>query len=390
MIKLDYIYGNEANRTVFYCMPKILFVDDTFRLISTDCKVLYSLMLDRSGLSVRNGWTDDNARVYIYFTLEDAMKFLRVGHTKAGELYKELENHGMIERKKQGLRKPDRIYVKNFVTYEETTAESFSAIQTDESGAISDTDFDFDMDAAPLFRKNSADAMSIRETEPEIPSVSVGGGNVVTEAVCQSENTTENSRDSDFYTPPLFYETPSRTDREIPDRNFSVNQNSGNRKSRVPESGCLDFRIPVSNQTDKKKINFIENQSFYPPTPFHDGETVTFVEKDGDGITEREIYTEMIRENIDYNLLSEDHPFDMELIDGYINLMVDACCSRKKSIRINREEYPIEVVKGCFEKLNREHILYVMETMRNNTTRIRNIRAYTLSVLFNAYYGQKK
>lgn len=74
MIKLDYIYGNEANRAVFYCMPKILFVDDTFRLISTDGKVLYSLMLDRSGLSVRNGWTDDNARVYIYFTLEDAKR----------------------------------------------------------------------------------------------------------------------------------------------------------------------------------------------------------------------------------------------------------------------------------------------------------------------------
>ena len=105
MIKLDYIYGNEANRAVFYCMPKILFVDDTFRMISTDGKVLYSLMLDRSGLSARNGWTDGNARVYIYFTLEDAMKFLRVGHTKAGELYKELENHGMIERKKTGTRK---------------------------------------------------------------------------------------------------------------------------------------------------------------------------------------------------------------------------------------------------------------------------------------------
>ena len=59
--------------------------------------------------------------------------------------------------------------------------------------------------------------------------------------------------------------------------------------------------------------------------------------------------------------------------------------SRKKSIRINWEEYPIAVVKGCFEKLNREHILYVMETMKNNTTQIRNIRAYTLSALFNAY-----
>ena len=93
----------------------------------------------------------------------------------------------------------------------------------------------------------------------------------------------------------------------------------------------------------------------------------------------------MIRENIDYDMLCQDYPADVELIDGYVDLMVEVCCSRRKTCRVNREEYPTAVVKSCFEKLNREHILYVKERMENNPTQIRNIRAYTLSALFNSY-----
>ena len=112
---LDYFYGDEAEQYTFYRIPKVLFTDPGYRRISSDAKILYGLMLDRMGLSVRNGWLDDLNRVFIYFTLEDALEYLCCGHTKAVSLFGELDKNGLIERKKQGQGKPTIIYVKNFI-----------------------------------------------------------------------------------------------------------------------------------------------------------------------------------------------------------------------------------------------------------------------------------
>ena len=112
---LDYFYGDEAEQFTFYRIPKVLFTDPSYRRISSDAKILYGLMLDRMGLSVRNGWLDEYNRVFIFFTLEDALEYLCCGHTKAVSLFGELDKAGLIERKKQGQGKPTKIYVKNFV-----------------------------------------------------------------------------------------------------------------------------------------------------------------------------------------------------------------------------------------------------------------------------------
>lgn len=80
---LDYFYGDEAEQFTFYRIPKVLFTDPSYRRISSDAKILYGLMLDRMGLSVRNGWLDEYNRVFIFFTLEDALEYLCCGHTKA-------------------------------------------------------------------------------------------------------------------------------------------------------------------------------------------------------------------------------------------------------------------------------------------------------------------
>lgn len=68
---LDYFYGTEAEQYTFYRIPKVLFTDPGFRRITADAKILYGLMLDRMGLSIRNGWLDEQERVFIYFTLEE-------------------------------------------------------------------------------------------------------------------------------------------------------------------------------------------------------------------------------------------------------------------------------------------------------------------------------
>jgi len=99
---------------------------------------------------------------------------------------------------------------------------------------------------------------------------------------------------------------------------------------------------------------------------------------------EMDAYRKRIRENIDYDGLLLDSPGDCDLIDGYVELMTEVCCSRKEFIRICGEDISTGVVKSRFLKLNREHITYVRDCLCAATVAIGNIRAYTLAVLYNA------
>lgn len=112
----DYFYGAEAEQFSFYRIPKVLFTEERFRSVSAEAKVLYGLLLDRMSLSCKNGWLDQAGRVYIIFTIEEVMTALGCADQKAGKLLHELESKcRLIERKRQGLGKPNLIYVKNFV-----------------------------------------------------------------------------------------------------------------------------------------------------------------------------------------------------------------------------------------------------------------------------------
>ena len=82
--------------------------------LSTDAKTLYGILLDRMGLSVKNGWLDEQGRVYIIFPVQEVMDALGCADNKATKLFRELEKFGLIERKRRGLGKPNLIYVKNF------------------------------------------------------------------------------------------------------------------------------------------------------------------------------------------------------------------------------------------------------------------------------------
>ena len=102
------------------------------------------------------------------------------------------------------------------------------------------------------------------------------------------------------------------------------------------------------------------------------------------GLDEMESYRELILENIDYDILLERNPYDKDLLDGYVELMLEICCSTRESVRICGQEIPTEVVKSRFLKLNSEHIGYVMDSLKGNTAKIGNIKAYTLAALYNA------
>ena len=103
-----------------------------------------------------------------------------------------------------------------------------------------------------------------------------------------------------------------------------------------------------------------------------------------DGMGAREIYREIILDNIGYEYLIQDSHIDREQLDEIAELIVDTVCSARKTIRIAGDDYPAEVVKSRFMKLDSSHVQYVMDCMRENTTYVRNIKKYLLAALYNA------
>ena len=111
---LDYFYGQAGELFSFYRIPKALFQEQRFQNLSTDAKTLYGILLDRMSLSAKNGWLDEQGRVFIIFTIEDVKRVLCCADNKSTKLLRELEKFGLVERKRRGLGKPSLVYVKNF------------------------------------------------------------------------------------------------------------------------------------------------------------------------------------------------------------------------------------------------------------------------------------
>ena len=302
-LNLDYYYGGEAEQYSFYRIPKALFTDSHYEAMTMEARVLYGLLLDRMGLSARNGWLDDRGRVFIYFTLEDAMAMMGFGHNKAVRHFKELESIGLIERKKQGQGKPTRIYVKNFI----------------------------------------------------LPS------------------------EQGQTTPP---ETSQNGKSELPQKAGTGTETSFLGKSALPNRGSQDFPKINANNTEINKTEQSNTELSIPPSP--PALPVRRRAERRDRIEQIDAYREIIRENIDYDILLHDRPMDAEQIDGYVELMLEVCCSTRDTIRICKDELPVEVVKSRFLKLTREHIEYVMDCVNRSVTQIGNIKAYLLAALYNA------
>ena len=110
----DFFYGNEAEQYQFYRVPQALFTDEKFSKISCESKLLYGFLLDRCGLSRKSKWCDEDGKLYVFFKQEEAIEKLNIGKNKAVKIFDELEQTGLIIRKKQGQGKPTKIYVCNF------------------------------------------------------------------------------------------------------------------------------------------------------------------------------------------------------------------------------------------------------------------------------------
>ena len=140
-----------------------------------------------------------------------------------------------------------------------------------------------------------------------------------------------------------------------------------------------------SKEKSKKDLSITEpsNPIQSNPQPLM-GESPAGTGMGTDGMGAREVYREIILDNIEYEYLIQDDHIDREQLDEIAELIVDTVCSARKTIRIAGDDYPAEVVKSRFMKLDSSHVRYVMDCMRDNTTYVRNIKKYLLAALYNA------
>ncbi len=296
--EFDYYYGDESNQFSFYRIPRQLVTGERFKRLSTDAKLLYGLLLDRMGLSAKNGWYDEAGRVYIYYTLDEIQEDMNCGHDKATKLLVELDSgkngFGLIERVRQGQGRPTKIYVKRFTT-----------------------------------RK-----IPPRPIEPE-----------------------------DIPRPRIFSSL---------DCGKSAIQTAEKPQSRLLESRSLECGKAAPNYIKSNQTDFsYTDRSIHLSPSAQDG-----------GWIDRYDCEETIKAQIDYPGLCQRYA--PEDVDGLVDLIADTLNSVRPTIRIGGETIPTAQVQDRLLSLEREHLEYVFDCLRRNTTQIRNIRAYLLTALYNA------
>ena len=341
----DYYYGKEADQFSFYRIPRMLIKDAHFSSLSNDAKILYGLMLDRMSLSIRNGWQDEEDRTYIIYTIENIMDDLNCSKSKAIKTLSELDNKngiGLIEKKRIGLGKPDIIYVMNFVGVK----VSESVDETEQLNCDENHNQKYDEISGKIEEASKAD---FKKSEIKTSRV--------------SKNELQEVSKKDFM--------------KIKNETF---RSSNNRKQEVSnlEANYNDIIQSKYNHTENNHSNHITSKNF------EDNEAI--VQDKMDEINE--IY-DYLKDCIDYDALISNNRNGVKchnkpIIDELLDVMVQAMCSKRQYINIGGEDIPVQLVRSRFEKYNYTIMEYVIECIKNNTTKIKNVRKYMLAVLFNA------
>ena len=180
----------------------------------------------------------------------------------------------------------------------------------------------------------------------------------------------------------IIYERPEEPEPSL-EKPSSENPTTEKTMTEKPSSGN-PTQLNTKKSITKKSITDLSSTDSFP---FPSGETAAGPpeanrrETDTD---QMELYRDLIKENISYEILRQDMPYDCDRLDEIVELMVETVCSTRKQIRVSGSDYPAQVVKSRLLKLDSEHIRFVFDCLKQNTTRVRNIRQYLLAVLFNA------
>ena len=332
-LKFDYYYGIEAEQFSFYRVPRLLIKDERFKGLSSDAKLLYGLMLDRMSLSMKNGWLDDENRAYIIYTIENIREDLGCSKEKAVKVLAELD-----------------------------ASKGIGLIEKIRRG-LGKPDI--------IYVKN----FIIQDEGRKEPSNADVSAEVGKTDFKRSEKPTSRSQENRL--------------QEVGKTDFSRSEKltSRGRENQLQEVGESDPNYTDYNQIEKNYTDM----SYTNPINQSTGKADAI-----DAIDETSAYMALIRDNLDYeHHMKYGQHGDREMYEEIYETVCDVVCVKRKTIRINGEEYPYELVKSRFLKLNSSHVEYVMGCMRETVTKITNIRAYLITALYNApstmshYYQQE-
>ena len=190
----------------------------------------------------------------------------------------------------------------------------------------------------------------------------------------------------------VIYEQPQQPTSDLPTLENPTLDNPTLEKPTLENPTQINKDILNTNLPKKdKSITDLSNTDSIPilspyPSPFTEDAAEPTERKGKEAATESavEIYREIIKDNIDYDILLHDNKYDKDRIDEILDLILETICTARKTLRIAGDDYPAELVKSKFLKLNSSHIEFVLDCMKQNTTKVRNIKQYLRAVLFNA------
>ena len=277
----DYYYGAQAEQFNFIRIPKAMIVDPMFADLSVNAKLLYGVLLDRMNLSMKNRWFDSENRVYIIYQIAEIMEDFNFSKKTAVRYLNELENFGLVEKKRRGLGLPSLLYVKNFVVFQDHSEPD-------------DTDFD---------------------------------------DVAEDDNLNENMETSRG----IQGET-SRGVRTYTSRSVDMETSKGVQKETLrgakSELQEVTKRGPLISKTNSNNININNTKESNNIL----SNPIVKNAVDGMGREEESLfekYTKMVKDNIDYDVLISRHYLEKSMIDGIVNLIVETIISENDYIIIS-------------------------------------------------------
>ena len=320
-MQFDYFYGSEAEQFTFYRIPKILITSQFFKKVSDSAKLLYGLMLDRMSLSIRNGWLDDDNRAYIFFTTNDVMEQMCCGTEKATKMLAELDSE-------KGIGLIERV----------KQGQGRPAI---------------------IYLKKFYD---IEDKDTTSQSSTLKNEN---QAFEESKNKTFENRKTRL--------------SEIESQEFrkSKNKTFENRKSRVSETESQDFRKSKCNYNN---INYTDINYIYPIN--QDSYNI----QNSDQTEERWIdrYTKTvdeIKKQIDYDYLI--NYAERDIVDEVVNIMAEVMTIPRPKYKIEGDFVEYDAVLNNLKKITAEQLEVCLLAYSRQRQRIRNPKAYWISVLYN-------
>ena len=336
----DFYIGSQAEQFSFIRIPKLLLLNPEFRGLSIQAKMLYAVLLDRMSLSVKNHWMDDQDRVYIIYQVEEIVQDIGFTKRKVMDVLTELEQFGLVARKRRGRGLPNYLYVKNFLS-------GLPAFHSTGNGQAKDVHLRTSADVLPESR--SADTATSRQSAMNAISADTMNKQAIQTGTARQE-------------------MQNLTTLEEPDSVLLEVQKSA----------------PLMNKTDMNNTDMSKTKESHIVSNPIVSEFRTLMGYDGDGHTSVDPLREQIRTNISYTDLKISHPNDGDMIDGIVELILEIELWPRPQIIISGTSFPTDMVQRRFMQLREDHIAYVIECVHNNTTQVRNVKKYLLAALFNA------